>query len=172
MAHVSPRGSVHLMATLRQVYRVSALHLAEALSAVIRVQAAKAAKGTSMIRSKIVAALVGVVGLASSVAAMPQTAHAEALPQAMADRLDDQALEFTQSAASQRRHMMIEEQMRAQRGDQRRPASEPRREYRAPQDYGRPRGYGPRDEDRSRGYGPRDDRSRGYGPRDDYRPRY
>lgn len=105
------------------------------------------------------------MGLAAALLGSPTAALAnEALPAAIADRLDGHAVEFTQSAASQRRHMMIEQQMRAQRGYGRGPAYG-RRGYGPPRGYYGPRrgyGYGPRPYGPPPGYGRRDPYWRGY----------
>lgn len=61
------------------------------------------------------------------------------LPAATAQQLDKQAAEYTRSAASERRHMIMRETMRQQRYDQRRRAYGPRHGY-----SGRGYGYGPR----------------------------
>lgn len=106
-----------------------------------------------MIRRNIMFALIGALGLASAAVMVPNAASAsESLPASVADRLGNQPVEFTQSAASQRRHMMIEQNMRAQRGYGR--GYGPRRAYGPPRGYG-PRGYGPP-------RGPRYEYRRGY----------
>lgn len=99
-----------------------------------------------MTRNRIIAGIVGAFALVgSSLIAAPSANAGQALPPAVAGELDRQPIEYSQSAASQRRHMIMRETMRQQRYGNRGHA------------YGR--GYGPRP-----GYG----YSRGYGPRPAY----
>ncbi|UZF95590.1 hypothetical protein [Bosea sp. NBC_00550] len=93
-------------------------------------------------RNLLIAAAVAFGGLTAAAMA------SEAVPQSLAEHLDKAPAEFTQSAASQRRHMIMEETMRQQRRDQYRGGG-----------YGRGPGYG-------RGYGPG---PRYYGPHPGYR---
>lgn len=94
-----------------------------------------------MNRNPIIAGIFGALAIAGASLMASNHAHAsETLPAATAQQLDQQPAEFTQSAASQRRHMIIRETMRQQR-------------------YGN-RGYG----HRRYGYGPR----YGHGPRPGY----
>jgi hypothetical protein len=80
------------------------------------------------------------IGLSLAAPAMAS----EELPASMAQGLDKQAMEYTWSAAAERRHMIIRETMRQQRHGR-----------------GGGYGYGPRP-----GYGP----GYGYGPRRGYGP--
>jgi hypothetical protein len=100
-----------------------------------------------MHRKSIFAGFVGAVALASAAISASTAVHAaETLPATVAHQLDGQAVEFTMTAAKQRRLMIIEETQRQQRYGRR--------------GYGRGPGYG---------YGPR----RGYdGPPPGYYRRY
>ncbi|AOO83220.1 hypothetical protein BHK69_24700 [Bosea vaviloviae] len=103
-----------------------------------------------MNRKSILAGFVGAIALASAaISASTAVNAAETLPATVAHQLDGQAVEFTMTAAKQRRLMIIEETQRQQRYG--------RRGYERGPGYGRELGYG---------YGPR----RGYdGPPPGYR---
>lgn len=105
-----------------------------------------------MNRTTLVAGLFGALALAGAAIASPQDATAaEAMPAAVAHHLDGQVVEFTVTAAKQRRLMIMENTMRQQRYGNR--------------GHGYGRGYGPRPGyGYSRGYG----HGRGYGPRPSY----
>ena len=97
-----------------------------------------------MIRQTFLAGIVGAMALAGAALLAPAAASAsEALPAAMAQKLDEQAAEFTMTAARQRRLMMIEQAQREQRYGRRGAYS---RSYGRGPRYGRGPGYrdGPR----------------------------
>lgn len=101
----------------------------------------------------IIAALAIGAGIAAPAVA------SEALPQPLAQRLDQQAADYTMTAAKERRLYMMQETMRRQQYGRGGPG------------YGR--GYGPRPRyDYGPGYGPRPGYGppRGYGPRPGYGP--
>ena len=71
----------------------------------------------------------------------PAASASEALPQAVAQRLDARAAEFTMTAAKERRLMMIEQSIRQQRRNDGRYGRPYGREYGGP-GYGHRRPYG------------------------------
>jgi hypothetical protein len=101
-----------------------------------------------MNRTTLIAGMFGAFALASAASASPIVATAEALPTVVAHQLDGRDIEFTASAAHERRMEIIRNTTRQQR-------------YSGRGAYGR--GYGARP---GYGYG------RGYAPRHGYRRGY
>ncbi|MGO4405886.1 hypothetical protein AB4Z10_16685 [Bosea sp. RAF48] len=93
--------------------------------------------------------IAGAFAIAGAVIASPMAASAQDLPAGVASGLDRQPVEYSMTAAKERRLMIMQETMRQQQHGRGRPG------------YGR--GYGPRPHP---GYGP------GYGPRPGPRPGY
>lgn len=100
-----------------------------------------------MNRTTLIASMFGALAIAGAAIALPTAATAaETLPATVAHQLDGQNVEFTMSAAKQRRLYMMRSLNRQQRHSNRN------------------RGYG-------RGYGNPPQYDRGYRPRPGYRPR-
>lgn len=107
--------------------------------------------------------LLVLAAFAIGIGASAQATASEAMPQALAQQLDQQALEYSMTAAKQRRLYMMQEATRQQqygrggRGYDRGYGPRPRYGYGPGYGPGPRYGYGP-------GYGPRP----GYGPPRDY----
>ena len=96
----------------------------------------------------LLSSIAGAFAIAGAVIASPLAASAQDLPADVAERLAQQPVEYSMTAAKERRLMMMQESARQQRYGNRGQGH-----------YGR--GYGPRPR---YGYGP------GYGPRPGYGP--
>ena len=68
-----------------------------------------------MNRKTFFASLVGALAIAGAAIASPTTADAQALPANMAAGLDQQPVEYSMTAAKERRLMMMQEANRQQR---------------------------------------------------------